>query len=111
MRCPYIADFKISMNILFIIACVFIIAWCLCTQSCLTLCKPYGLSPGRFLCVWDSPGGNTAVGCCTLLQVNLSDPGIEPVSPVSLALQVDSFNVSHRESLCSLLILIKKKLL
>ena len=36
------------------------------------------------------------MGCCTLLQVDLSDPGIEPVSPVSLALQVDSFNVSHQ---------------
>ena len=55
-----------------------------------------GLSPGGFLGVWDAPGGNTAVGCCALLQVDLPDPGIEPVSPVSLVWKVDSFNVSHR---------------
>ena len=32
----------------------------------------YGLQPSRLLCLWDSPGKNTGVGCCTLLQ------GIEP---------------------------------
>ena len=36
-------------------------------QSCLTL-WPYGLQPTRLLCPWDSPGNNTGVGCCALLQ-------------------------------------------
>ena len=29
---------------------------------------PYWLEPARLLCPWDSPGKNTGVGCCTLLQ-------------------------------------------
>ena len=29
---------------------------------------PYGLLPSRLLCPWASPGKNTGVGCCTLLQ-------------------------------------------
>ena len=46
-------------------------------QSCLTLCDT------RHFCPWDSPGVNTGVGCCTLLQGGLSDPGIEPAILVS----------------------------
>ena len=51
--------------------------------------RPHGLmSPlARLLCSWDSPGKNTGVGCHFLLQGNLPDPGIEPVSP---PLQVNS---------------------
>ena len=30
--------------------------------------QPYGLQPARLLCPWDSPGKNTGVGCCALLQ-------------------------------------------
>ena len=30
--------------------------------------QPYGLSPARLLCPWDSPGKNTGVGSHTLLQ-------------------------------------------
>ena len=41
---------------------------------------PYGLYPARLLCPWDSPGKNTRVGCCALLQGNLShlqsNPGL-----------------------------------
>ena len=37
--------------------------------------------------LWDSPGKNTGVGCHSLLQGNLPDPGIEPWS---LVLQADS---------------------
>ena len=48
---------------------------------------PYGACESP--CPWDSPGKNTGVGCHALLQ-DLSDPGIKPASPVSLALQVDS---------------------
>ena len=39
------------------------------------------------LCPWNSPGKNTRVGCPSLLQGNLPDPGIKLGSPV---LQVDS---------------------
>ena len=40
---------------------------CTLTQLWLTL-RPYGLSPARLLCPWDSPGKNTGVGCHALLQ-------------------------------------------
>ena len=30
--------------------------------------RPYGLQSIRFLCLWDSPGKNTGVGCYALLQ-------------------------------------------
>ena len=53
--------------------------------SCPTL-WPQGLEPARLLCPWDSPGNNTGVGCCALLQRDLPDPGIEPSSLVSPAL-------------------------
>jgi len=50
-------------------------------QLCLTL-QPHGLySPGN------SPGQNTGVGSLSLLQGDLSIPGIKPRSP---ALQADS---------------------
>ena len=39
-----------------------------------------------------SPGTNTGVGYHALLQGNLSDPGIEPTSPV---LQEGSLPLSH----------------
>ena len=42
--------------------------------------QPHGL-PATLVCPWDFPGKNTGVGCCFLLQGNLSDPGIEPASP------------------------------
>ena len=60
-----------------IIACVCVcVCVCLCAhacthakllQSCLTL-QPCGLQPARFLCLWDSPGKKTGVGCHALLQ-------------------------------------------
>ena len=51
---------------------------------------PHGLWPPRLLSPWNFSGENTRVGCHYLLQENLSDPGIEPASPVSPASQVDS---------------------
>ena len=30
--------------------------------------QPHGLKPAWLLCPWDSPGKNTGVGCCALLQ-------------------------------------------
>ena len=44
---------------------------CVCAKSlwsCLSFCDPYELWPTRFFCPWDSPGKNTRVGCCALLQ-------------------------------------------
>ena len=46
--------------------------------------------PARLLCPWESPGKSTEVGCHSLPQGNLPDPGIELGSP---ALQADSFTV------------------
>ena len=36
--------------------------------SCPTLCNPMDCSPPRLLCLWNSPGKNTGVGCHFLLQ-------------------------------------------
>ena len=48
-------------------------------QSCPTL-GPYGLYPVSLLCPWDSPGNNTGVDCCFLLQ------GIFPTQGWNLSL-------------------------
>ena len=37
-------------------------------QSCLTFFWPRGLWPARLLCLWDSPGKNTGLGCHSFLQ-------------------------------------------
>ena len=42
---------------------------------------PYGPSPARLLCPWDSLGENTGVGCHVPPAGDLPDPGIEPGSP------------------------------
>ena len=47
---------------------------------------PHGLWPARLLCLWDSPGKNTGVGCHALLQGIFLNPGIEPVSLISSTL-------------------------
>ena len=38
---------------------------------------PHGLYPTRLLCLWDSPGKNTGVGCHALIQ------GIFPTQPLN----------------------------
>ena len=38
----------------------------------------YGLKPGQLLCPWDSPGKNTGVGCCALLQEIFLTQGLNP---------------------------------
>ena len=43
----------------------------------------------------DSPGKNTEVGCHALLQGDLPDPGIEPMSPEFPALQAVSLPLRH----------------
>ena len=51
-----------------------------------TLCDPVDCSPPGSSVHEDSPGRNCGVGCHSLLQGNLPDPGIEPAFPVALAL-------------------------
>ena len=48
---------------------------------------PHILQPARLLCLWNSPGKNTGVGCHSLLQGIFPELGIQPRS---LALQADS---------------------
>ena len=65
-------------------------------QLCPTLCHPRDCSlPGSS--VHDSSGKNTGVGCHSLLQGNLPDPGIETGSH---ALQVDSLPSSVHSLSC-----------
>ena len=47
---------------------------------------PHGLWPARLHCPRNFPGKNTGAGCYFHLQVDLPDPGIEPVFPASPAL-------------------------
>ena len=54
-----------------------------------------GLQPARPLCLWDSPGKNTGVGCHFLLQgIFLTQGSIKPVSRVSPALAAKFFTTS-----------------
>ena len=54
--------------------------------------QPHGLQPARLLCPWDFPSKITGVGCHALLQGIVPDQGMEPMSPASPALQVDSLS-------------------
>ena len=45
-------------------------------QSCLTLHDLMEVYPARFLCPWESPGKNTGVGCCALLQGTFPTHGL-----------------------------------
>ena len=64
-------------------------------QLCPTFCDPMDpMEPSRLLRPWDFPGKNTGVGCHFLLQGNLPDPGIEPVSGMSPALAGGFFTTS-----------------
>ena len=60
----------------------------LVAQLCLTLCNSMDCSPPGSSYSWSSPGRNTVVGCHSLLQGGLPNPGIESRSP---ALQADSW--------------------
>ena len=76
---------------------VFTHVWVLSRSVVLGSFQPQGLSPARLHCPWYFTGKNTGVGCHFLLQGNLPDPGIEPVS---LVLQADSLPLSHLGSHC-----------
>ena len=54
----------------------------MCAQLCLTLWL-HGLQTPRPLCLWDSPGKNTGVGCHFLLQGSSQPKDRTQVSPVS----------------------------
>ena len=66
----------------------------LVTKSCPTLVIPWTVACQAPLSM-EFPGNNTGMGCQFLLQGNLPDPGIEPMSP---ALPADSLPVSGQES-------------
>ena len=57
---------------------------------------PYGLSPAKLLCSWDSPGKDTGVGCHALLE-DLPNPGVKPVSPLAAVLPMNSLLLSHQQ--------------
>ena len=48
--------------------------------------QPHGLQLARFLCPWDSPGKNTAVGCHSLLQRIFLTQGVNPGSCITASL-------------------------
>ena len=52
--------------------------------------RPYGLWPTSLLCPWDSPGKNTGLGCCSLLQGIAPTQGPNPCLLCLLHWQVDS---------------------
>ena len=63
-RCPIALCGPIKIKIILNLECMHAKS----LQSCLTLCNAMDCSPARLLCPWDSPGKNTAVGCCALRQ-------------------------------------------
>ena len=54
---------------------------CLVAQSCLTLCNPVDCSPPGSSVHGDSPGKNTGMGCCALLQGIFQTQGLNPGLP------------------------------
>ena len=50
--------------------------------------QPGGWQPASFLCSWDCPSENTIVGFYFLLLGDLPNPGIYPMSPASLGIQL-----------------------
>ena len=65
---------------------------CLVAKSCSTL-RPHGLDPARLLCLWDSPGKKTGVGCHFLLQGIFLTQGS---NPCLLHLLAVSLPLSHQ---------------
>ena len=68
---------------------------CVCFSHVWFFCDPRGLWPTRLLCLWDSPGRNTGVGCHFLLQGIFLTQGSNP--PL-LYWQADSLVLSYQES-------------
>ena len=75
---------------------------CVCARahSCPILCNPIDCSPpGSFVCPWDFPGKNTAVGSHFLLQGIFLTQGSNPRPQGLLHWQVDSSPLRHLGSL------------
>ena len=60
--------------------------------------RPYGLQPARLLCPWGFSRQEYWSGLPCPPPGDLPDPGIEPKSPLSPALQADSLLLSHQGS-------------
>ena len=69
----------------------------LVTQSWPTL-LPHGLQPARLLCLWNSPGKNTEVGCHFLLQGIFLAQGL---NPGLLHCRQFPYDLSYREIPCT----------
>ena len=78
LRNKYIFSFNILTNLL--LAYIFDMCCCACVvlslQSRLTLCYPMDCSPPDSSVHKDSPGKNTEVGCCGLLQGIFTTQGL-----------------------------------
>ena len=75
--------------------CVCVCLYVLVAQLCPAVCDPMDC-PTRLLCMWNSPGKNTGVGCHSLL------PGIFPTqgsNPGLLHCRQSLYHLSHQESL------------
>ena len=58
--------------------------------------QPHGLYPARLFCPWDSPGKNTGVDCCSLLQRIFLTQGL---NLVLLRSRQILYHLSYREDL------------
>ena len=69
---------------------------CVCAQSCLTFCDPPGRTvAARLLCLWNSPGENTGVGCYFLLQGTFLTQGLNLHLLYLLHWQADSLPLCY----------------
>ena len=78
---------------------------CLVAKLCPALLQFHGLQPARLLCLWDSPGKNTGVGCHFLSRGSFQ-PKASPTwrvdslllshlrIPISLILHLISYNIA-----------------
>ena len=65
---------------------------------CVQLLGPQGWEPTRLLCLWDSPGENTGVGCHVLLQGIFPSQGLNLSLPSLLHCRGTSYCRATRES-------------
>ena len=70
-------------------------AWVLSHSVVSDSLQPRELWPARLLCLWDSPGKNTGVGCHFLLQGIFPTQGSNPGLFHLLHWQADSLPLSH----------------
>ena len=71
--------------------------------------RPYGLWPASFLCLWDSPGKNTGVGCHALLQEIFLTQGLNPCLLCLLHWQAGSLPGSKQDQYISVCFRISQK--